>query len=354
MNPLESLKKSSAKKRVDAVIVQQLTQGLSAEKIALTIAVGVCIAIIPIVGATTILSFAAAWALRLNQPIIQTINWSSYALQLLLIFPFIRLGEWIFRAPRLGLSLDQMVALVKARSVGSARGALDDLRPRRRRVAARDPLRRRRHVLRGPSAPAGAGAPAADRRREDGRRRRGLTPAVLSSHQRKLSAWSSRRRSSRRPRLSAATAGDALYCKREDVHELGAFKWRGALPTVQAYKENGASAVVTASTGNHGAAVAWSCQRAGSARDGLRSRGRVARQARIDRPSRRRGPSHRHGPRLRQGRGQALRRRVASSVLRGRRRADPVRRVRRHRRRDPGPARRRIPARSWSRSATAR
>ena len=65
-------------------------------------------------GLTTILSFAAAWALRLNQPIIQTINWSSYALQLLLIFPFIRLGEWIFRAPRLRLSLDQMVALVKS------------------------------------------------------------------------------------------------------------------------------------------------------------------------------------------------------------------------------------------------
>jgi threonine dehydratase len=54
-----------------------------------------------------------------------------------------------------------------------------------------------------------------------------------------------------------------LYFKREDVHELGAFKWRGALPTVRAYKENGVSAVVTASTGNHGAAVAWACRELG-------------------------------------------------------------------------------------------
>ena len=30
------------------------------------------------------LSFLAAWALRLNQPIIQAINWTSYPLQLLL------------------------------------------------------------------------------------------------------------------------------------------------------------------------------------------------------------------------------------------------------------------------------
>lgn len=54
--------------------------------------------------------------------------------------------------------------------------------------------------------------------------------------------------------------GLAIWLKREDVHELGAFKWRGALPTVEAYKARGASAVVTASTGNHGAAVAWACQ----------------------------------------------------------------------------------------------
>ncbi|HKD16321.1 MAG TPA: pyridoxal-phosphate dependent enzyme [Thermoanaerobaculia bacterium] len=54
-----------------------------------------------------------------------------------------------------------------------------------------------------------------------------------------------------------------VWWKREDAHELGAFKWRGALPTVAAYQERGATAVVTASTGNHGAAVAWSSRRLG-------------------------------------------------------------------------------------------
>lgn len=100
-------------------IREQLTQGLSSDVIALTIGVGLAIAVIPIVGVTTILSFLAAWALKLNQPIIQTINWSSYALQLLLIFPFIRLGERIFRAPPLALSLDEMVAMGKADPVGT-------------------------------------------------------------------------------------------------------------------------------------------------------------------------------------------------------------------------------------------
>jgi len=57
--------------------------------------------------------------------------------------------------------------------------------------------------------------------------------------------------------------GLALYLKREDAHELGAFKWRGALPTIETCKARGNSAVVTASTGNHGAAVAWASQRLG-------------------------------------------------------------------------------------------
>jgi uncharacterized protein (DUF2062 family) len=109
----------TAKQKVDSVIVQQLTQGLSAEKIALTIAVGLVIAINPVIGTTTIGCFVAAWALNLNQPIIQVINWSSYALQLLLIFPFIRLGEWIFRAPPERRTFAELAAMTKANPIDS-------------------------------------------------------------------------------------------------------------------------------------------------------------------------------------------------------------------------------------------
>jgi threonine dehydratase len=62
------------------------------------------------------------------------------------------------------------------------------------------------------------------------------------------------------PELSG---GRPLFLKREDVHELGAFKWRGALPALEKYRAGGADAVVTASTGNHGAASAWAAERTG-------------------------------------------------------------------------------------------
>lgn len=53
---------------------------------------------------------------------------------------------------------------------------------------------------------------------------------------------------------------DGVWLKREDEHELGAFKWRGALATLEAEKPD---VVVTASTGNHGAATAWAAARLG-------------------------------------------------------------------------------------------
>jgi threonine dehydratase len=57
--------------------------------------------------------------------------------------------------------------------------------------------------------------------------------------------------------------GHTLFLKREDRHELGAFKWRGALPAVEQYRRQGHASVVTASTGNHGAATAWAAARHG-------------------------------------------------------------------------------------------
>jgi threonine dehydratase len=65
------------------------------------------------------------------------------------------------------------------------------------------------------------------------------------------------------PMEEAELGGRRVLLKREDQHELGAFKWRGALPVLEEWKQDGAETVVTASTGNHGAATAWAAERLG-------------------------------------------------------------------------------------------
>ena len=101
-------------RRLVQPVVALLTQGITPEKIALSLAIGIVLGIFPVLGSTTLLCAAAAIVFRLNLPAIQLINYFVYPLQLILIVPFIRAGEFLFRAQPLQLSLAQMLAMARA------------------------------------------------------------------------------------------------------------------------------------------------------------------------------------------------------------------------------------------------
>jgi uncharacterized protein (DUF2062 family) len=73
-----------------------LRQGVSPRRLALTLALGLAVGCIPVVGIPTALCAALAIALRLNLPAIQAANYVAMPLQLVLIVPFVRLGGWLF------------------------------------------------------------------------------------------------------------------------------------------------------------------------------------------------------------------------------------------------------------------
>jgi uncharacterized protein (DUF2062 family) len=99
-------------RRVIDPVVAQLTQGITPEKIALTIAVGSALALFPILGTTTLLCFVAGITLRLNQPIIQAVNALCTPLHIPLIYAFVRAGEWLFAAPHHPLKIRLLANLV--------------------------------------------------------------------------------------------------------------------------------------------------------------------------------------------------------------------------------------------------
>lgn len=80
-------------------LLDQLRQGVTPEKLALTVALGFTVGLLPILGSTTIACAAIAVWLRLNQPVIQLVNYLMYPLQIALLIPFFRAGEWLFRQP---------------------------------------------------------------------------------------------------------------------------------------------------------------------------------------------------------------------------------------------------------------
>lgn len=106
--------KEFLQKRLVRPIVQLLTQGVTPEKIALSLAFGTMLGIFPVMGTTTLLCFLAAVVFRLNVPAVQLVNFLIYPLWFALLIPFIRLGERLFGAPPLALTGAQMLALAHA------------------------------------------------------------------------------------------------------------------------------------------------------------------------------------------------------------------------------------------------
>ena len=89
-----------------------LQRGLTPEKLAFTVAVGFAIGILPVLGTTTFLCVVFAAAFRLNHVATQSANHMAYPLQLGLLIPFYRLGEWLFHAPQLKITVEGVKQLV--------------------------------------------------------------------------------------------------------------------------------------------------------------------------------------------------------------------------------------------------
>jgi uncharacterized protein (DUF2062 family) len=89
-----------------------LRQGISPRRLALCVAIAIVVGNIPILGVSTILCTFIALIFRLNFPAIQLVQAAMAPTQLLLIIPFVRLGEWILRVPPQVVSIKAALALM--------------------------------------------------------------------------------------------------------------------------------------------------------------------------------------------------------------------------------------------------
>jgi len=95
-------------------VIELLRQGITPEKIALSIALGAAIGVFPVLGSTTFLCAAAAVILRLNLPSIQLVNYLMYPLQLILFLPFLEAGSRIMRTAPIALSMKQVFGMIES------------------------------------------------------------------------------------------------------------------------------------------------------------------------------------------------------------------------------------------------
>jgi uncharacterized protein (DUF2062 family) len=109
-----TLKSSWPYRKIILPIVDLLRQGITPEKIALSIALGAVLGIFPVLGSTTILCAAAAFVLRLNLPAIQVVNYLMYPLQLILFLPFLQAGSRITGTAHITLSMREVFGMIQS------------------------------------------------------------------------------------------------------------------------------------------------------------------------------------------------------------------------------------------------
>jgi uncharacterized protein (DUF2062 family) len=104
------------RRRVVGPIRTQLTQGVSADKVAATLAIGTACSLFPFLGLTTLLNLGVGLVLRMNQPILHTLNQLLGPVQLVLILGYVRLGEVIWGARGGHFTIGEMLRVFRETS----------------------------------------------------------------------------------------------------------------------------------------------------------------------------------------------------------------------------------------------
>jgi uncharacterized protein (DUF2062 family) len=87
------------RRRLVDPLVALLTQGVTPDRLAATLAVGSVCSLFPFLGATSALNLGVGLWLRMNQPVLQGLNQLLGPVQAAMILVYVRIGERIWRAP---------------------------------------------------------------------------------------------------------------------------------------------------------------------------------------------------------------------------------------------------------------
>ncbi len=82
--------------------------GLTPEKIAFSITIGILSGIFPVIGLTTILSLLLTLLFKQNFFVVQSVQWIMALFQLLLIIPFIQSGAFLLNHQILQINFEQI------------------------------------------------------------------------------------------------------------------------------------------------------------------------------------------------------------------------------------------------------
>ncbi|HBH50049.1 MAG TPA: hypothetical protein DDX98_15500 [Bacteroidales bacterium] len=102
------------KRKVLIPIRQALKNGISQRRLAVSLALGITIGLIPFFGITTILVGAIAYALRLDFVIMQVVHYIVHPIQIALLIPFFKAGNFFIGKNDVNFTVKEYIGLFKS------------------------------------------------------------------------------------------------------------------------------------------------------------------------------------------------------------------------------------------------
>lgn len=96
-----------------------LATGVTPQKLAMTIAIGIIFGLFPLIGITSLLCGGAALTLRLNMIFIQLVNYLVYPLQLVLFIPYMKAGNHFFHLNAQPINYHNLLELLETDTLGA-------------------------------------------------------------------------------------------------------------------------------------------------------------------------------------------------------------------------------------------
>lgn len=119
--PIKVSPRSRARYLLQVKLIQPMLtlmrQGATPERLAWSLAAGFAIGVNPLLGSTTVACLAFAYILRLNMVASQLANHLAYPLELLLLLPFIRIGQHLFGTQRMPWSPGVLLHLARVEPI---------------------------------------------------------------------------------------------------------------------------------------------------------------------------------------------------------------------------------------------
>lgn len=114
MNKITCYISEQYKKNILFPLAQIRREGFTSEKLALSVSIGIIGGTFPIIGLASLVCLLLTIIFKQNLVIVQVTNYLVYPLQIVLLIPFLRIGNAVIAGNHIALTINQVVLAFKA------------------------------------------------------------------------------------------------------------------------------------------------------------------------------------------------------------------------------------------------